>query len=61
MGSQQLIDSAYDTAIKAAIKASDVAIPYWPNPDNPRFDRQLALEVIDKEGTGNYATVAGPI
>lgn len=58
MENEKIIGAAYDTAINAAIQATEVAIPYWPNPDNPRFDRRLALEVIGKEGTGNYATLA---
>ncbi len=58
MDKQNLIDTAYDTAIEAALQATEVIIPFWPNPQNARFNRQLALEVIEKEGTGNYATVA---
>lgn len=58
MDNQKIIDLAYDAAINAAIQATEVAIPYWPNPENSSFDRRLALEVINKEGTGNYATVA---
>ena len=58
MNKQNIIDAAYDTAIKAAIQATELVIPFWPNPDNAHFNRQLALDVIDKEGTGNYATIA---
>jgi fructose-1,6-bisphosphatase/inositol monophosphatase family enzyme len=58
MDKRKIIDSAYDTAIKAAIQATELILPFWPNPDNAHFNRQLALDVIDKEGTGNYATIA---
>lgn len=58
MDKQNIIDAAYDTAIKAAIQATELILPFWPNPDNAHFNRQLALDVIDKEGTGNYATIA---
>lgn len=58
MDKQKVIDEAYNAAIEAAIKATEEIIPFWPNPQNTRFNRKLALEVIDKEGTGNYATVA---
>ena len=58
MDKQKIIDTAYDTAIYAAIKASEVILPFWPNPENIYFNHQLALGVIDKEGTGNYATIA---
>jgi fructose-1,6-bisphosphatase/inositol monophosphatase family enzyme len=58
MDKQKIIDTAYDTAIKAAIQATELILPFWPNPDNAHFNRQLALDVIDKEGTGNYATIA---
>lgn len=54
----ELISTAYDAAIEAAIKASEIIVSFWPNPQNPNFNRKLALEVIEKEGTGNYATVA---
>lgn len=58
MDDQNVVDAAYNTAILAAIQASEVAMPYWPNPDNTNFNRTLALEVIGKDGTGNYATTA---
>lgn len=58
MNQQNLVNAAYDTAIKAALQATEVIMPFWPNPQNGRFNRKLALEVIDKEGTGNYATIA---
>ncbi|GEM_PF-3279959 len=50
---------AYNTAIEAAIKASEHVLKYWPNPSNPHFDRNLVMEIFDKsEGVGNYATIA---
>ena len=55
---QELEQVAYNTAIDAAIKASEVILPYWPNPLNPHFNERLALEIIEKEGFGNYATLA---
>jgi myo-inositol-1(or 4)-monophosphatase len=58
MDKQKIIDEAYDAAVEAAIKATEEILPFWPNPLNTHFDRKLALEVIDKEGTGNYATTA---
>lgn len=56
--SQELERVAYNTAIDAAIKASEKILPYWPNPLNPYFNEKLVLEVIKKEGLGNYATLA---
>jgi fructose-1,6-bisphosphatase/inositol monophosphatase family enzyme len=58
MDKQKITDVAYDAAIEAALKATEEIIPFWPNPLNDRFNRTLALEVIEKEGTGNYATIA---
>src|SRR5579862_6267440 len=58
MNKHKITDAAYDTAIKATIQATELILPFWPNPDNAHFNRQLALDVIDKEGTGNYATIA---
>lgn len=58
MNQEKIIDVAYNTAISAAIQATEVIIPFWPNPLNKRFNRKVALEVIDKQGTGNYATIA---
>ena len=58
MDDQKIIDAAYETAIAAALEATELIMPFWPNPGNDRFNRRLALEVIDKEGTGNYATSA---
>lgn len=56
--SQELEQVAYNTAVDAAIKASEKILPYWPNPLNPYFNEKLVLEVIKKEGIGNYATLA---
>jgi fructose-1,6-bisphosphatase/inositol monophosphatase family enzyme len=58
MDEQNLIDTAYDAAIEAARQATEVIMPFWPNPLNKNFNKKLVLEVIDKEGTGNYATTA---
>lgn len=58
MDQENIINAAYDTAVNAALQATEVVIPFWPNSQNTRFNRQLALEVIEKEGTGNYATIA---
>jgi myo-inositol-1(or 4)-monophosphatase len=58
MDQKKIINEAYDVIIEAAIKATEEIIPFWPNPLNTHFNRKLALEVIDKEGTGNYATTA---
>lgn len=56
--SQKLIDTAYDLAIQAALQASQAMMPFWPNPQNSAFDDQRALELTQKEGIGNYATIA---
>ncbi|OGG01512.1 hypothetical protein A2Z33_00555 [Candidatus Gottesmanbacteria bacterium RBG_16_52_11] len=54
-----VIDQAYDTAIEAAILATEIILPFWSNPQNKRFNRKLALEVTEKAGGGgNYATIA---
>lgn len=53
-----MVDTAYDTAIEAALEATEVISQFWPNPQNPRFNRKLTLKVIEKEGTGNYTTIA---
>ncbi len=58
MDRQNIINAAYNAAIEAALQATEEIIPFWPNPNNPSFNRQLALKVIDKEGVGNYATIA---
>lgn len=55
---QELEQVAYDTAINAAIKASEKILPYWPNPLNPYFNEKFVLKVMEKEGCGNYATIA---
>lgn len=55
---QKILNEAYDTAIEAVVRASQEVYPFWPNPQNKLFNPQLALEVIDKEGSGNYATIA---
>lgn len=56
---EKIVDNAYDTAIEAAIKATEIILPFWPNPQNKVFDRKKALKVVDKEGEGgNYATIA---
>lgn len=54
----ELEQITYETAINAAIKASEVILPYWPNPLNPSFNEELVLNVMEKEGVGNYATIA---
>jgi fructose-1,6-bisphosphatase/inositol monophosphatase family enzyme len=58
LSEEKIAQIAYNTAIEAAIAATDVIAPFWPNHQNVRFNRKLALEVIEKEGTGNYATIA---
>lgn len=58
MDKQDVINTAYNVAIEAALQATEEIIPFWPNPQNTRFNRQLALDVIEKEGVGNYATIA---
>ena len=58
MDNDKIISVAYDACIEAALLAAEEIIPFWPNPQNSRFDRQRALNVIEKEGVGNYATVA---
>lgn len=55
---QKLEQVAFTTAIDAVIKASEIIMPYWPNPLNTFFKRELALKLIEKEGLGNYATIA---
>lgn len=55
---QELEQIAYNTAVSAAIKASEEILPYWPNPLNPHFNEKLVLQIIEKEGVGNYATLA---
>jgi fructose-1,6-bisphosphatase/inositol monophosphatase family enzyme len=53
-----LSDEIYNTAFDAAIKASELILKYWPNPLNSSFNKKHALDFIEKEGTGNYATIA---
>ncbi len=53
-----VIDIAYDTALLACRRATEVVMPLWPNPSNRSFDASIALETFVKAGTGNYATVA---
>ena len=48
----------YQTAIDAGISASRLVMRYWPNPNNPDFDKDLSLGVVEKVGAGNYATIA---
>jgi len=57
MDQQKIQDAAYETAISAAKEATKLILPFWPNPRNTLFNRDRALDVIDKEGTGNYATI----
>jgi myo-inositol-1(or 4)-monophosphatase len=52
-----LNELAYNTAIEAALAASEVMLPWWPNPTNRLFNGK-DLDTITKEGIGNYATVA---
>lgn len=49
---------ALDTAIKAAVKAGKHILKFWPNPTNTYFDENLAMQIFEKEGSGNYATTA---
>lgn len=49
---------AYKTAIEAGVSAAELIMKYWPNPTNKDFDKDLTLEVFEKEGVGNYATIA---
>ena len=54
-----LLDEIYQTALDAAIKASELVLQYWPNPLNPHFDKNKVMEIFEKNtGTGNYATIA---
>jgi myo-inositol-1(or 4)-monophosphatase len=56
---QSILDEIYQTAITAAVKASELVMQYWPNPLNPLFDKNKVMEVFEKHiGTGNYATIA---
>lgn len=49
----------YDTACKAAVAASELVMRYWPSPSNISFDRDRVLKIVsEKEGVGNYATIA---
>lgn len=58
-GTQKLIDVAYNAAVRAAVEASHVMMPFWPNPLNHQFDGRRALELTQKEeGIGNIATKA---
>jgi len=55
----KIIDVAYQTAIDAAIAASNHVLTYWPNPLNKKFDKNLVMQIFEKnEGIGNYATIA---
>lgn len=50
---------AYEVAVSAAKEASRLVMRYWPNPLNTLLDRDMKLEVFNKnEGVGNYATTA---
>ncbi len=51
-------EQAYKTAVEAAIAASKLVLQYWPNMSNPYFNKTLSNDLYDKEGAGNYATIA---
>lgn len=51
-------EQAYKTAIEAAIRASNLILPYWPNLLNTTFDKKLVNKIFEKEGVGNYSTIA---
>lgn len=54
-----ITEHVYKTAIAAGVKASEHILKYWPNPSNPHFDKDLVMEIFEKnQGTGNYATIA---
>ena len=54
-----VLGEARRVAIDAAIAASEHIMQYWSNPTNSLFDRKKALEILnEKEGTGNFATIA---
>jgi myo-inositol-1(or 4)-monophosphatase len=56
---EQILEAAYQTAIAAAIEAGNHVLRYWPNPLNKHFDKNLVLQIFEKnEGVGNYATIA---
>ena len=52
-----ILDESYKIAFNAALQASELILQYWPNPLNTSFNRNRALDFIEKEGTGNYATI----
>lgn len=58
MNDQRVEEQAYKTAVEAAIAASKLVLQYWPNMANPFFNEKLVNDVFQKEGVGNYATVA---
>lgn len=50
---------AFVTALDAAIGASELMMPYWPNTLNDRFDSTRTNDVTDtKDGVGNFSTLA---
>ncbi|MGH3426254.1 MAG: inositol monophosphatase family protein [Terriglobales bacterium] len=53
-----IIETAYETAIEACLQATEVIRPLWPNPSNHYFDYRTTLDRIEKEGIGNFATIA---
>lgn len=54
-----IIRQASETAVVAAVSASELVLKYWPNPMNEAWDPRLRMEVQEKmKGTGNYATTA---
>ncbi len=54
-----VLSEGFNSAINAAIAASEPILAYWPGPSNQLFDREQVMQIIEKDhGTGNYATVA---
>lgn len=59
LNNNKVLDEAYKTAMEAAIEAGKHILTYWPNPLNGAFNKDLVLEIFEKnEGIGNYATIA---
>lgn len=56
---EKIEKEAFRTAFSAAIKASELVMQYWPSPSNTAFDSERVLRIVsEKEGAGNYATIA---
>ncbi len=51
-------DRAFAVALEAAIQATQLCLKYWNNARNDLFDPTMINDLFEKDGIGNYATMA---